>query len=186
MKKLFLCALGAIIFAACGNNNNDDTNATASAPDHDALMDSISAIEQAVGEEGMLFSADTAEMMVNMYTRFVNHFPEDSLTPIYMMRTADIEINRGRLETGIAIFDSVIENYTPGGFEFYADCMLRKAEALDQDGEHGQEAIAAYGKFVEAFPNHPAAKDLEKRFKFSKMSQQELLDAVHQMEGGKK
>ena len=179
MKKIFSLALVALLFAACGSNS--EQNAQQTPPDHDALIDSITAIEETV-DNSLLFSADTAEMMVNLYSRFVQYFPEDDLTPSYMMRMAEIEVNRGNLDKGVAIYDSIIANYTPGGFDGYADCMLRKAEALDQDGEHGEKAIEAYHAFVEQFPDHPMAKDIAKRLKFSKMSQDELLSAVHEME----
>ena len=86
MKKILFLSLGVFLMAACGNDNNAEQT---------DLLDSINAIEQAVGNPGTVYTADTAEMLVNLYNRFVNEFPEDSLTPIFMMRTAEIEINRG-------------------------------------------------------------------------------------------
>ena len=173
MKKILSLTLGLLLLAACGSNEPK-------APDHDALIDSISAIEQTVSEQSLLFSADTAEMMVNMYTRFVENFPEDSLTPIYMMRTADIEVNRGNIDKGIVLYDSVINTFL--GFEGLAECMLRKAEALDQDGEHRDLAIAAYNAFIAQYPDDPRSQEITGRLKYAEMSQDELLATVHKME----
>lgn len=177
MKKILFLSLGVFLMAACGNDNNAEQ--TDSAP---TLLDSINAIEQAVGNPGTVYTADTAEMLVNLYNRFVNEFPEDSLTPIFMMRTAEIEINRGYLEKGIAIFDTILDKYTPGGFEGYADCMYMKAVYLDRDAENCDQAVAAYNAFIETFPDHYLVPDAKNSMKLSQKSQQELLSTVHQWE----
>ena len=178
MKKIFSLALVALFFAACGNNGEK----TQQAPDRDVLLDSISQLEQAIEDPSAIFSADTAEMMFGLYSRFVQYFPDDDLTPGYMLRMADIEVNRGNLEQGVALYDSIIEKYTPGGFDGYADCMYKKALALDQDGEHGEQAIAAYGAFIEQFPEHYLVPEAKKSMKISEMSQKELLATVHEWE----
>lgn len=172
MKRTILCTIGVIVFAACSNNNDVKI-------DKDSLIKQISDIEQTVSEHWTTYSDDTASLMVDLYTRFVNNFPEDSLTPIYMMRMADIEVNRGNFENGIALYDSAIKF---SGFDYRADCMLRKAEALDQDGEHADQAISAYNDFVSQYPEHPMSKEIAGRLIYSRMSQEELVDAVHQME----
>lgn len=182
MKKILFLSLGLFLMVACGSNDNNADSIT----EKDELIDSISAIEHAVGNPNMLFSGDTAEMMVKMYTRFVNDFPEDSLTPYYMMRTAEIEVNRGNFDKGIAIFDTILEKYTPGGFDSYADCMYRKALILDQDGEHCEQAIAAYGAFVETFPDHYLATEAKNNMKIAEKSQKELLETVHNWEKKRK
>ncbi len=173
MKKIVILGFGLFLMAACGCNEQK-------APDHDELIDSISAIEQTVSEQSLLFSADTAEMMVNMYTRFVDNFPEDSLTPIYMMRIADIEVNRGNFDKGIVLYDSVINTFL--GFEGLPECMLRKAEALDQDGEHREQAIAAYQDFISQYPDDPRSQEIVGRLQYANMTQEELLATVHKME----
>ncbi len=173
MKRTILCTIGVMVLAACGSKNDEVR------VDKDSLIERISGIEQTVSERWATYSDDTASLMVELYTRFVSHFPEDSLTPIYMMRMADIEVNRGNFEEGVALYDSAIEF---SGFDYRADCMLRKAEALDQEGEHGEEAIAAYRDFVSQYPEHPMSKEIAGRLKYAKMTQEELVDAVHEME----
>ena len=167
MKKILICTLGVLLAVACSHKNE--------VPDHDALIDSISNVEQSL--KYFVVGADTAKanQIIALYGLFVSNYPDDSLAPIYMMRTADVQINTGNFEDGIATLDSIIALYP--GFEDIAMCLFQKGRAYEQNQQYDL-ARETYIEFVSNYPDHVLAADTRKMIPLVGLTPEEQLEAI--------
>lgn len=167
MKKITIYTLGLLLAVACGHRNE--------VPDHDALIDSISNEEQRMAYYA--FGADTvkANHIIVLYDLFVSNFPDDSLAPIYMLRTAEVQINTGSFESGINTLDTLMTLYP--GFEDIAICQFLKGQAYESNQQYDL-AREAYTEFVSNYPDHVLAADTRKMLPLVGLTPEEQLAAI--------
>lgn len=167
MKKIVIFTLGVLMTVACGHKND--------IPSRDELADDIAAHEQNLATFAVASNMEQADSMIALYQLFFNNYPDDSLAPIYMMRTAEIQINTGSFEEGIATLDSVMTLYP--GFEDVAVCQFLKGTAYEQNQQYDL-AREAYTEFVTNYPDHVLAADTRKMLPFIGLTPEEQLEAI--------
>lgn len=167
MKKIILASLALVLTAACGNKNN--------VPERDVLVDSIEVMEHGLMNASINTDLEKANRMVALYDLFANNYPDDSLAPIYMMRSAEIEINTGNYEAGVATLDSIMNLYP--GYEDLPICQFMKGTAYEMNQQYDL-AREAYTEFVEKYPDHVLAADTRKILPFVGLTPEEQLEAI--------
>lgn len=166
MKRIAIYTLGMLLAVACGHKNT---------PDHDALVDSIGNAEQSLSFFAV--GADTAKAnhIIALYNLFVSSFPDDSLAPVYMLRTAEVQINTGSFENGITTLDTLMALYP--GFEDIAMCQFLKGQAYEANQQYDL-AREAYTEFVSRYPDHVLASDTRKMLPLIGLTPEEQLEAI--------
>ena len=167
MKKIILAIMGMGLLAACGNKNN--------VPDRDVLVDSIEVMEQSLMNASVNTDLQKSNQMIALYDLFANNYPDDSLAPIYMFRSAEIEINTGNYEAGIATLDSIMNLYP--GYEELPICQFMKGTAYEMNQQYDL-AREAYTEFVERYPDHVLASDTRKILPYVGLTPEEQLEAI--------
>ena len=167
MKKIAVFTLGALLAVACGNKKE--------LPDYDALVDSIEDVEQSLKYVAVGADTSKANHIIALYDLFVSNFPDDSLAPVYMLRTADVQINIGDFENGIATLDSVMTIYP--GFEDMAMCQFLKGRAYEMNQQYDL-AREAYTEFVNNYPDHVLAADTRKLLPLIGLTPEEQFEAI--------
>ena len=167
MKKIAIYAIGMLLTVACCHKNET--------PDHDALIDSISNEEQSLAYFAVGADTSKANHIIVLYNLFVNNFPDDSLAPIYMLRTAEVQINTGSFEEGINTLDTLMALYP--GFEEIAMCQFLKGQAYESNQQYDL-AREAYTEFVETYPDHVLAADTRKMLPLVGLTPEEQLEAI--------
>jgi tetratricopeptide (TPR) repeat protein len=167
MKKIFLAIMGMGLMVACGSKNE--------VPERDVLVDSIEVMEQGLMNASVNTDLEKANQMIALYDLFANNYPDDSLAPIYMMRSAEIEINTGSYEAGIATLDSIMNLY-PGSEELPI-CPFMKGTAYEMNQQYDL-AREAYTEFVERYPDHVLAADTRKILPYVGLTPEEQLEAI--------
>lgn len=162
MKKTAIVLVAAVLMAACGADREKEIKTIS---DHEVALSTID------------ISMDDSEAveMLELYRQFAADFPEDSLTPGYLMRAADLCINIGQTEQAISLIDTVLTLYP--GYEDIAGCYFMKGYAYDS-AEQYEEAREAYTYFVENYPDHYLANDTRKMLDYLGMTPEEMFDAV--------
>lgn len=162
MKKTAIVLVAAVLMAACGADREKEIK---NISDHEVALSTID------------ISMDDSEAveMLELYRQFAADFPEDSLTPGYLMRAADLCINIGQTEQAISLIDTVLTLYP--GYEDIAGCYFMKGYAYDS-AEQYEEAREAYTYFVENYPDHYLANDTRKMLDYLGMTPEEMFDAV--------
>ena len=167
MKKIILAIMGLGLIAACGSKNE--------VPDRDVLVDSIEVMEQSLMNASVNTDLQKADQMIALYDLFADNYPDDSLAPIYMMRSAEIEINTGSYEAGIATLDSIMNLYP--GYEELPICQFMKGTAYEMNQQYDL-AREAYTEFVERYPDHVLAADTRKILPYVGLTPEEQLEAI--------
>lgn len=158
------------LLTACSSNNTE----TPQPLTQEALLDSIDSLDLSMREDLRLDTAKSNQM-VAWCLEYASRFPEDSLAPVYMLKTAQIQINSGEFEQGLNTLDSIIELYP--GFEDVAICQYLKGQAYEQNQQY-DKAREAYTLFVTNYPDHYLAPDTRKMLPLVGLSPEEQLEKI--------
>jgi tetratricopeptide (TPR) repeat protein len=167
MKKILFFPIGLALLASCNNINNEGLS-------RDELIDSIETLDS-LDAYDMVANPEKANEIIALFNQFVNQYPDDSLTPIYLMKMAETQIALGEFEQGIANLDSIILRHPD--FEDVAGCQFLKGWAYEQNEQY-DEAREAYTEFVTRYPDHVLAADVKKTLPLVGLSPEEQLKKV--------
>ena len=163
MKKLLFASLVLLAIVGCSPNREKELRKI---QQHEATL---VAAENALDEQ-------FCTRMVELYTRFSDHFPDDSLAPVFLFRAADVCVSSlANNERAVSLLDTVISLYP--GFEDIAGCWFLKGLAYE-NAEQFDSARVAYTTFVDNFPNHPLAHDTRQSLQYLGLSPAETLEAI--------
>ena len=166
MKKIILCLMGIALMAACGHKMN-----------REEMIKNIEEHEQTLEMDYLDVpdSRDMASEMMSLYRQFYTAFPNDSLAPIYMQCTADLEITFEMTDDAVALLDSIITQYP--GYEDVAGCWFLKGYAYESV-ENYDSARVAYTYFVDNYPDHYLANDTRTTLQYLGLSPEEMFEAI--------
>lgn len=121
---------------------------------------------------------DFLQGLVDNYLAYAENHPEDSLTPYYRFRSADILMNTNQPADALEQLDILITRYS--GFEKSADALFLKGYIYEnQLGELGR-AKEVYERFLEKYPEHSFANDVEVSIEHLGRSPEELVRIFEQ------
>ncbi len=162
MKRILCCLAVLTMLVACGPNRSE-------------LVQKIEDCEREMSMVDMAADDTKPHEMIALYRQFVNHFPNDSLAPVYISRIADISINIGKTEQAVDVLDSIIALYPDYGD--LAGCQFMKGYAYEIGGQYDM-AREAYTEFVETYPDHYLAADMKKMLPYIGLSPEEMFEAI--------
>lgn len=118
---------------------------------------------------------DTAQLhqLLNAYAEYVKLFPQDSLTPEYLLRAGSINIKMGDGGAALQNFDRII-NYYPH-FSKLPEVYYYKAYTFEAVIFDLEMAKAGYTDFITRFPNHELVTDAQLSIKYLGMSPDEIV-----------
>ncbi len=98
-----------------------------------------------------------AANMIALYQDYANTFPQDSLSPQYLFRAADISLNVFHSDATIRLFDRIMQDYP--NFEGSPQLLFLKAFTYDYYMHKTDSASVYYNAFLNKYPKHPFAQD---------------------------
>ncbi len=164
MRRTLLLASALLLLAACGHR-----------PDRDQAVADIAAHEQSLAQVNIVADEQQAHDMIDLYQQFAANFPEDSLAPVYLQKSADICLNLGDNDQALAILDTIIAQYP--GYDDLAGCLFLKGQAYENNEQYDQ-AREAYSQFVNDYPDHVLAPDTRKMLPYIGLTPEEMLNAI--------
>ena len=121
-------------------------------------------VTQIQGLEKRLFSPDVvsfdkskADSLIAMYEEFVKTNPEDSLSPVYLFKAANIEMNNTNGKKALDLFDQVLQNYP--GYSKAPLCLFFKGFVYENVMHDLDKAREIYLLFIEKYPTNGFTKD---------------------------
>ena len=159
MKKLTLITIAALLTVACG-------------PSKEERINQIEDFEDSIFESAIAADPETADQLTALYVAFADKYPNDSLSPQYLMKGADMQSNVLHTERALELFDRVINDYPD--FEEVPMCFFLKGNALELNSQI-DEAKAAYEEFISKYPDHFMADDARRMLPIIGMSDEEKL-----------
>ena len=168
MKKTLVILMGVAMLAACGHKMS-----------REEMIKNIE--EQEMNLDYSITNPDVVDSvqsaMIDLYRQFYVAFPNDSLAPVYMQRSANMLISLQCTDEAVAVLDSIIDQYP--GFEDLGTCWFLKGLAYENVEEY-DSARAVYSYFVNNYPDHVQARDTRTRLEnnYIGMSDEEMFGAV--------
>jgi len=95
--------------------------------------------------------------IIEMYKKYADTYPKDSLAPIYLYKAADLSMNFGQNEDAIKLLDRVIKDYQD--FKKLPETYFLKAFIYDNNIKNIVKARAAYQDFLQKYPKSDLAND---------------------------
>jgi TolA-binding protein len=147
-----LCLLLLLPFTfylySCNGGNKDAGSSDA----RQTSLDSIKSVETKL-KNAAKPAPDFANYthVINLYTNFATDFPNDSLSPIFLLRAATFESSLGQYNKAINIYDTISVKYP--SFNRAAECMFSRANLYDDKLRDTADAHAIYLQIINKFPN---------------------------------
>lgn len=164
MKKPLLLLAAAILLTACGPNSH---------PGYEERISQIETVEDSLFAHNDEFDTVAADRLTELYLAFADEYPNDSLTPQYLMNAAEMQSNVLHTDRAVQIFDRIINDYAD--FPDVPLCYLLIGHAYDLNCQY-EEARDAYQLFVDKFPDHFMADDIRLMIPTMGMTPEELFD----------
>ena len=141
--KIKHSALPLIMAAMIASSCNNATKT----PSHDDMLNAIDSIEASINVE-FPETIDTAisNGLINKYVQFADAYPNDSLTPSFLLQAARWAYATNNVDDMVKYYDRIIDNYE--GYEKLDECMYEKGLNLDNAGRK-EEARKAYQEFID-------------------------------------
>ncbi|MCF8235501.1 MAG: tetratricopeptide repeat protein [Bacteroidales bacterium] len=114
-----------------------------------------------------------AKQLLNTYVTYYYLFPEDSLTPEYLFRAADMSMNLFSAGKSISLFNKVLENYPD--YRKAPQCLFLKAFVYENNLNDLDNAKKYYAEFIEKYPNDDFADDAQMSLKNLGKTPEELI-----------
>jgi TolA-binding protein len=124
------------------------------------LTDQINSLEKTLFEnkKGVIDKKEAANMIYS-YLQFVDTYPDDSNSPNYLFKAADVSINTFHSAESIKLFDRIIKDYPE--YEKVPQALFLKAFTYENYLAEVDSARKYYQLFIEEYPNHAFSNDAQ-------------------------
>ncbi|MCX6230070.1 MAG: tetratricopeptide repeat protein [Bacteroidetes bacterium] len=119
----------------------------------------ITVLEKEIMSSKTKIDSVKAQKLIDLYVNFADNFKTDTITPVYLLKAADISMNILKHQQSIQLLDRIMKDYT--GFSKVPDCLFLKAFIYENQAKDFEKAKAFYTEFLNKYPNHelaPSAK----------------------------
>jgi len=142
--------------------------------------DKIEALEyELFSESSGKINQEKTKLLADSYIAYADQYPDDSLSPGYLFKAADVHMNLLDPRTAIQLFDRILNNYPD--FEKQAHCLFLKAYVFENELRILEQARQLYEDFLKKYPNHEFADDAEISIKNLGKTPEELIEEFSKM-----
>ncbi len=171
MKKTITATCIALALSACAFSAKKKAEA-------------ISALEQSISESAKKNMADTTKVkeLLADYDYYISHYPTDSLTPVYLMRSADFD-------RAIGLTDKAIGNYHRVYMEFpkYPKAnmgLFLEGFTYENEKHDLEKARASYNLYLQKYPDSKMARDVKFLLDHLGMTPEQIMHEVDSVRKG--
>jgi TolA-binding protein len=165
MKKnytLLLIILSVLLFNACNTGTNSTTNQTdVEAQSKEALAAEIKKLEETLLSKVNETALDTAtaNALISNSRRYASKFPQDTMSATYLFKAAEVARGTGKYNLAINLWKQM-ENRYPDHSRA-AQALMLQGFTYDSHLRQYNTASQYYQAFLDRYPNHPLAKDVQ-------------------------
>ena len=167
MKRITVLMFMLIAFISCNSNNEKHDDAKA-----------IADLEHKVLTDAKSINPSTADSLVSMYKQFAEAYPQDTLSPAYLYRAADILANRKECLPAIDLLDKIEEKYPQSDYAPQASFL--KGVIFQDVCLNKEKAAESFNAFIAKYPNSPLVNDAKGLLILSQTKDE--LELIHQWE----
>ncbi|MFZ4741282.1 MAG: tetratricopeptide repeat protein [Bacteroidales bacterium] len=125
----------------------------------DKSIEQISILEKELISSTTKIDSVKAQQLIDLYINYADQFKNDSITPFFLFKAADISMNIMKPMQSIDLLNKVMLNYP--NFTKAPDCLFLKAFIYENQTHELEKAEKAYNEFLQKYPNNefaPSAK----------------------------
>ena len=152
MKRLILALLTSILlsglFACSGNSEKKQLQAEVDRVEDLIYGDSLGIPDRSLALE-----------LIQAYENYANAFPEDTLSPEYLFKGAEVAMNMNMSGKAIEFHQRILNSWPEYGKTSY--CLFLQAFIYENQLQQLEVAKKLYQEFIDRFPNHPLADDAQ-------------------------
>ena len=141
-------------------------------------LDNIKTTEEEVYSENGMIDRNRVDELIGVYVGFASDFPDDSLSPEYLFKAADIAMNTKRSREAIRYYDSILINYPD--YRKAPEALFLKGYVYENNLGRLDKAKEIYEKFLKMYPDNEFADDAEVSLKYLGKSPEELIEIFQQ------
>jgi len=192
LNFLFLCTfLSSLLFSCADNTQASAADSTDSARAGDStrrlaknyLKDCKSLYKDARHSDSILLSqteidVPSAKKAIKDFTNFAYYCHSDTLSPVYLIKTAQVARAINDLAQAKLVLDKCIEDYP--SFKNRAAALFLLAQLYDEPGylNNEQEAKKIYQKIVDEYPKSDWASSAKGAIGFIGKSDQQIMEEL--------
>lgn len=165
MKKLiFLVLLGSVLIACQSQREKD--------------LEAVEQSENALFSEGGMVDRTRVAPLLELYVRFADNFPDDSLAPVFLFKAGDMAMNTNRSVQAIQFYNRIIEEYPE--YPKVPEAMFLKGYVYENNLGRLDKAKEIYEEFIARFPDNDFADDAKVSLQYLGKSPEELIEIFQQ------
>lgn len=171
----------ALLLAACTGADPATSEGTlaSTTADPTVVVGRIRAQEDSLFAK-QAFDKRGALALLDVYGAFVKTYPQDTMAPEYLFRSAGLAKALGQPEQSVRFYDRIIGEYP--GWRRIASTYYMKAFTIDDGLNEKGRAKQAYEEVIARFPDHPFAKDARVMIENLQYTDEELIQRFEQMQ----
>lgn len=124
-------------------------------------------------------SVERSDSLITMYMQYADQYKDDTLSPVYIFKSAELYMKTGRYQMAIDHFGKV-QRYK--GFRKIGEAMFLKGFIADSQLGDTARARQYYQEFVQAFPGHEFADDAQHLIENLDLTADELIRKLQSSE----
>ncbi|MCB0569889.1 MAG: hypothetical protein KDC66_09015 [Phaeodactylibacter sp.] len=179
MRTLVFTLLFTALLASCGTNPGRE-----GAMSQAQMAEKLRAMEQhlAQGLDQTTIDTAMADSLVDLGMKYAAQYPEDTLSPQFLFRAADVARGIGDRGLAVSLWGKVAREYE--GSRFAPEALFLMAFTLDNDLRDTARARRGYEDFLAQYPKHPLAGNASELLKIlqSNKSPEELIREFQQQQ----
>ncbi len=165
---LIIAALSLLVVSSCKKSEQDK------------LRDEISKHEAALySDKTKEVDRDKALEMERLYISYSDKYADDTLSPEYLFRAAEIAENAGHPNNAITYLTKIEDNYKE--YRNYPLVIFKKAYIYENCLKNIEFARNYYQKFIDDYPNHELVETANSSMMFLGMTDEQLVDILEKI-----
>ncbi len=170
IRTVFFMSLSVCLMWSCGNQKEIKKMSSA-----------IARLEAEVyADTSSIADMSKAQELIQAYENYANALPEDSLSPEYLYKGAEIAMNLKMSGRAIEYYQRILNNFP--NFDKRSYCLFLMAFVYENQMQQYETAKKHYLDFIEKYPDHPLADDAAVSVQNMGKSLEELIKSWEQKE----
>jgi TolA-binding protein len=178
MKKNWLPVFAIVIasfMASCSSkqqSQNQQSTAPAQDTSREALLNAVTAAETNL-KTLTTIDAYNANLVITAYTKFVGHFPNDSLAPRFLFNAAKWAMSSGQYPRALSFYDNICAKYPTS--KKIPDCIFVQGFIYDSYLKDTAKARVKYQEVITKYPDNELAAQAKAAISALGKSDEELM-----------
>ncbi len=138
----------------------------------------IESLEKDIAKAEVL-DKEKAQNIINKYLNYANKYPNDTITPEYLFKAAEIAMNSEQPHNSVRYLQKIEQEYPE--YINYPTCIFMIGHIYDYYIKDFNKAKDYYNKYINDYPKHTFVEDAKSAVMFIGIEDEELIRVFEQI-----